>query len=547
MFKHLRMLKILWNALKLGSVTLSTTLGLASSILASEIPAAKITPSNMLAVTDQPNASVEQDNPYSPESHILAQMTSVSQLSDVNSSDWAFQALQSLIEHYDCIVGYSDRTYGGDQTLTRYEFAAALETCLNQMNKLIAAGTVEIVNQEDFTTLERLQSEFAAELGNLRGRINNLEARGSLLAAQQFSTTTTLRGEAIFAIIGANGEEKADDSGDQVEENIVFGSRLRLGFETSFTGKDSLFARLQGRNIPGFDDATGTSMARLGFEGSNDNSIELDALQYSFLVGEQLIVYLNAQADADRFINVLNPLLNSGGRGSISRFGRRNPLYRQVGNAGIGIDYNFSKFASLGLGYLANNAEEPSSGLFNGAYGAIAQLILKPSEALDLGLTYVHSYNNLDTGTGSELANEPFDEDTEALTANSYGIEVDFRISPAFSLGGWVGYTQAIAEDLPERPAADIFNYAIILAFPDLGGEGNLAGIVVGQPPKVTNNELGKDFSDRDTSLHLEVFYRLQATDNIFITPGLFIITNPEHNESNDTIYLGLVRTTFRF
>ncbi len=540
----LNLFKIFEGTLKCGLVTLGTTLGLASTILASEIPRTAITPSNSLIATEQPNFRVENTKLYSPETKILAQMTSVSQLSDVNSGDWAFQALQSLREKYKCIVGYPDRTYRGDRTLTRYEFASALETCLNQINSLVAKN---IVNLEDLITLQRLQSEFATELGNLRKRINNLETRNSRLEAQQFSTTTTLKGEAIFALIAAKGGEKADGSDDQVEENIVFGSRLRLGFNSSFTGEDRLFVRLQARNIPSFDDATGTSMARLGFEGSNDNSLELDTLQYSFPVDEQLKIFINAQADAEDFADTVNSLLDSGGRGSISRFGRRNPIYRQLGSTGIGIDYKFSQFASLGLGYLAENANNPTSGLFNDSYGAIAQLILKPSEALDFGLTYVHSYNNLDTGTGSELANDPFDEDADGVTANSYGVEVDFRISPAFSLGGWVGYTQAVAEDLPNQPEADIFNYAITLAFPDLGGENNLAGIVVGQPPKVTNNELGKDFSDRDTSLHLEAFYRVQVTDNIFVTPGLLIITNPDHDESNDTISLAVLRTTFQF
>ena len=36
----------------------------------------------------------------------VAQVTSVSQLSDVQPTDWAFQALQSLVERYGCIAGY---------------------------------------------------------------------------------------------------------------------------------------------------------------------------------------------------------------------------------------------------------------------------------------------------------------------------------------------------------------------------------------------------------------------------------------------------------
>ena len=440
-------LKIFSNTLKLSLVTLSNTLVIAMNVLASEIPVTVSTNNNRLNVS---------------ETKMLTQMSLVNQLSDVNSKDWAFQALQSLIEEYNCIEGYPDSNYQGDQTLTRYEFASALATCLNQIKSLVPDNIVE---QEDLITLQRLQSEFTTEVRTLRQRIKNLDISNSRLAAQQFSTTATLRGEAIFALVVARGGEKADDEDEQVDENIVFGSRLRLKFRSSFTGKDLLNVRLQARNIPGFDDATGTSMARLGFEGSNDNDIKLDTLQYIFPASEQLKVYINAQADSDSFISVLNPLFNSGGRGAISRFGRRNPIYRQMGNTGVGIDYQFSKFASLGVGYLAKNPDDPNSGLFNGSYGAIAQLTLKPSETLDLGLTYLRSYNNLKTGTGSELANDPFDRDADGVTGNSYGFEANYRINPHFSLGGWLGYTTTQAEDLPGKPEADIFNYGITLAF----------------------------------------------------------------------------------
>jgi Carbohydrate-selective porin, OprB family/S-layer homology domain len=539
--------KYIWNVPNIFSVLLCNILVLASSTLASEVPAAKMTSGNIVSAPDQPTLSLEQTNQYSQTTNTLAQVTSVSQLSDVNPSDWAFQALQSLVERYRCIIGYPDNTYQGDRTLSRYEFAAGLETCLNQVNKLITAGTADAVKKEDLVTVQRLQSEFAAELSTLQGRLDTVEAHTSQLTAQQFSTTTTLRGEAIFAIIAASGGDKADDSDDPVDENIVFGSRLRLTFNTSFTGKDRLLTRLQARNTARFDDATGTSMARLGFDGDDENQVTLDTLQYLFPVGKQAIVYINAQASSDDFADTVNPLLDSGGRGSISRFGRRNPIYRQIGSTGFGIDYNLNKAVSLGLGYLADNANDPRSGIFGGPYGAIAQVILRPTKTLDLGFTYVRSYNTLDTGTGSELANDPFDDDAEQITANSFGVETSFQVNRTFILGGWVGYTKAKAEDLPNKPEADILNYAISLAFPDLGGEGNLAGIVFGQPPKVTSNDLGTNFTDQDTSLHLEVFYRVQANDNISITPGLLIITNPEHNDSNDTIYLGIVRTTFRF
>ncbi|MUG92065.1 iron uptake porin [Scytonema sp. UIC 10036] len=541
-------LKYVRNVLGIESLLLSTTfLLIASSALASEVPATKVNPDNKVLVPDQPTLSLEQTDQYSQKTNALVQLTSVSELSDVNPSDWAFQALQSLIERYECIVGYSDRTYRGDRNLNRYEFATGLETCLNQINKLIAVGTAEAIEKEDLVTVQRLQSEFAAELSALRGQLDNLEAKVSQLTAQQFAPTLRLKGSAIFAVAGAIGDNKADDDDEPVEENIVFGSRLNLSFETSFTGKDNLILELQARDIPRFDDdVTGTVMTRLGFEGSNDNEFELSTLQYSFPISKQATVYINAQASADDFAISLNPL-DSSSRGAISRFGRRNPIYRQIGSTGVGINYEFNDVVSVGLGYLVDDADDTRSGIFKSPYGAIAQVYVEPTDELHFSLTYLRSYNLLDTGTGSELANDPFDGDADHITADSFGLEGRFDISSNFILGGWIGYTKAKAEDLSGEPEASIFNYAITLIFPDLGGEGNLVGIVFGQPPKVTSNDFGNRFTDPDTSLHIEAFYRFKVTDNIYITPGVFMITNPEHNDSNNTLYVGVIRTTFRF
>jgi hypothetical protein len=102
----------------------------------------------------------DQLNRYSREGghgDAMSQVTSVSQLSDVQPTDWAFQALQSLVERYGCIAGYPDGTYRGNRAMTRYEFAAGLNACLNRVNELIATATADLVRKEDLATLQRLQ------------------------------------------------------------------------------------------------------------------------------------------------------------------------------------------------------------------------------------------------------------------------------------------------------------------------------------------------------------------------------------------------------
>ena len=153
----------------------------------------------MKKVSTQATEVVDQNLSFNKQSDdtSLDQVTSVSQLTDVRPTDWAFQALQSLVERYGCIAGYPDKTYRGNRAMTRYEFAAGLNACLDRVNELIAAATADLVKKEDLATLQRLQEEFAAELATLRGRVDALEARTSTLGKQQFSTTTKLGVELV--------------------------------------------------------------------------------------------------------------------------------------------------------------------------------------------------------------------------------------------------------------------------------------------------------------------------------------------------------------
>ncbi len=473
------------------------------------------------------------------------QITSVSQLSEISTNSWEFQTLRALIEQYNCINDFPQNSH---KTLNRYQFAAELNTCITQINELIKNINSNIINQETLTTIQRLQTEFSAELVTLKKRVDLLENQVATLQTQQFSPQVELEGEIIFAVSGFAGGKKANSSDKGINENLVFSDRVRLSLETSFTGKDEMKLRLQARNTPELADFTGTQMANLGFDGDDDNEVELDELEYKFPLSQQTRMTLYAVGGGlGDFVPTVNPLFSGSGDGSISTFGRENPIRRQGGGAGIGISHNFSDNLNLSLGYVTSNAANPEKGIFASPYGAIAQLTLEPTKNTAISFTYLHSYNNLNTGTGSELTGNPFNNQADAIAAHSFGAEAAWQLNPNFTLGGRVGFIHATAENLPANPNAVISTWAVLLALTDIGKEGNFVGFVVGQPPKVTYNSFGDTFEDENTSLHLEVFYNFQLTDDLAITPGLFVITNPEHNNSNDKIYVGTVRTTFTF
>ncbi|NJK67438.1 MAG: iron uptake porin [Microcoleus sp. CSU_2_2] len=515
--------------------------------------------------------SLEQINQYSAEGSddsAAGQVTSVSQLSDVRPTDWAFQALQSLVERYGCIAGYPDGTFRGNRAMTRYEFAAGLNACLDKVAELIKGGTGGLATKEDLAAIQRLQEEFAAELATLRGRVDALEARTAELEANQFSTTTKLNGEVIFALTGIAGGD--DANGNDADTTTAFGSRVRLNFDTSFSGKDLLRTRLQVLNLGSFStNNTKTAEGELRFNAGPfaeaSNTVALDALLYQFPLGKSTTVILEANAGAaDDFTNTVNPYFDGdGGSGAVSNFGTRNPIYYLTGGSGIALRHQFGEKLELSLGYLAGNAANPTqgNGLFNGSYGALAQLTLKPSDSFAVGLTYVNSYNFV-TGTGSNASNFPvrlasFGLDTEdnlKTSSNSYGLQASLKLNRGLALGGWVGYTnQRILSNLVtptgsvQRGDQKIWNWAVTVAFPDLLKEGNVGGILVGMEPRVTSSTNRTLPEDKDTSLHIEGFYQFKLSDNISVTPGLIWLTAPDHNNDNSDLLIGVVRTTFTF
>ncbi|NDJ17498.1 iron uptake porin [Myxacorys almedinensis] len=534
--------------LSLSSVVFSAILLAPNATFATEPPRLELSPSASDSDVSQATSVSQQSESESE----VSQVTSVSQLSDVRPTDWAFQALQSLVERYGCIAGYPDRTYRGNRALTRYEFAAGLNACLDRVNELIAASTADLVKKEDLATLQKLQEEFASELATLRGRVDALEARTTTLERQQFSTTTRLRGETIFSVANVFGDERA--GGGDLQDNATLSYRVRLNFESSFTGKDLLRIRLQGRNVPSLSGAvTGTSMTRLSYDGNEGGQVGIDDLFYRFPLGDNTRVWLIANGyGSENIANPLNPFLQSGGSGALSRFGRYSPLYRTVEGPGVAVEQKLGDALTLSLAYRARNASDPAekAGLFDGNHSALAQLLFSPSQNLSLGLTYTRAYYtgtavNATGGTGSAFAQRPFG--TVATLTNSYGAIASFRVSPQFNISGWAGLTNAEAKAGANQGAnADIFNWSVALAFPDLGKKGNLGGIIVGMPPKATSNDIAAR-EDSDTSLHIEALYRYQLNNKVSITPGVIVILNPEHNRANDTQFVGVVRTTFAF
>ena len=267
----------------------------------------------------------------------------------------------------------------------------------------------------------------------------------------------------------------------------------------------------------------------------------------------------------------INPLLDdaSGGRGSLSEFGQRNPIYA-LGGGGTGVMANYQLFDSLKLSgsYLASGLEAgkpgQGQGLFNGGYGALGQLTWQPSQNFGIAAVYLNSYstqgrfgfnyNGLGVA-GTAVANTLAGQDVlfgdrlgisqSPVISNSYGVNLSWQASEDVALSGWFASTNA---RLIGQGDGNILTYALTLGFLNVGQEGNLLGFVFGAQPYLTGFTGGNPQPFKvDVPIHLESFYRYQINNNLSITPGFIWLVSPNQDNSNGSDIIGVIRTTFVF
>ncbi len=584
--EKVKMSNILWKSLVVSPAVLGATLLVSAAAVAAPSTTIEVSATEQQAATEvaqQPEIFaqatndtnvINQVNSYSTEGKqntTLSQVTSVSQFSDVQPTDWAFQALQSLVERYGCIAGYPNATYRGNRALTRYEFAAGLNACLDRVNELIATATADMVTRQDLATLQRLQEEFSAELATLRGRVDSLEARTAELEANQFSTTTKLAGEAIFALTDAFGDTAGDNN------NTVFQNRVRLGLQSSFTGRDVLTTRLVSGNATPLDLGTATpfgvgapsgeGLQTFNINNTGGNNVEIDRLTYQAPIGPAQ-VYLAANGGKhSHYAAVNNPYFadgTDGGNGALTTFASENPIYRVGGGAGLAFTLPFGQGggilrpSSLTVGYLGSEASNPDdgAGVFNGNYGALGQLNFSLGDRLALAATYVHGYHGagstiFDSGTnssavvGTSIANlggiDRVNTSPNPFATNSYGVSAAFRPSDRLSLSGFVSYTDV--NGFGANDNSEVWSYGVGVALPDFGKRGNVLGIFGGAVPYARGIQSGFN----KVPYQVEGFYKYRVSDNVSVTPGVVWVSNPGQNSDNDDAFIGTLRTTFTF
>lgn len=100
---------------------------------------------------------------------VMAQVTSVKQLTDVQPTQWSYQAITNLVERYGCVAGYPNGTFKPGQPATRAELAALVNSCLDRITEFYTAA--------DAQTAAALKAEFSREIAKTNTRVSALEIR----------------------------------------------------------------------------------------------------------------------------------------------------------------------------------------------------------------------------------------------------------------------------------------------------------------------------------------------------------------------------------
>ena len=505
------------------------------------------------------------------------QVTSITQFSDVQPTEWAYQALSNLVERYGCVAGYPDGTFRGKRPLSRWEAAALLNACLDRIT--------EVTDE-----LRRLMKEFETELAVLKGRVDGLEAKVGELEANQFSTTTKLSGQATF-IVGANsfgGDQRVLGNNTDISNSlnprfrnianreqgaVAFNYDLRLDLDTSFTGKDLLRTRLRAGNFgssPFGDPIVGLNATEVGFEEpSGENSVGIDRLFYQFPLGSSFTATVGARVRQDDMLAVWPSVYPADTVLDIFTYAGAPGAYNLNLGSGAGLWWTSGNF-SVSANYVSANGNFGSSvpDEFDGCDGkggignecsaqtGTAQIAYTGTNyGIAAAYTYSSGGAGIYSGNGTPFANAAF---ASADSTNSVGISAYWQPSnsgwiPSISTGWGLNASNSGDEgDFDFVDGITTQSWYVGLQWTDVFIKGNAAGMAVGQATFVTDTG-DSDFDANDSNYAWEFWYKFQVTDNISVTPALYYLSNPlgqaQRVGTNDGFnnFGGFLKTTFKF
>ncbi len=511
-------------------------------------------------------------------------ITSVQQMTDVKPTDWAYGALQNLTDKYQCISGYPDNTFRGRNTLTRFEFAAALNQCLEKFSAQMMAGGSDRISKADLATIQKLQDDFAAELKTLSARVDRIEGKVNTIEAQQFSTTTKLSGSVYFNITGASSADVRQETGVRAttgvgaiapKPNTTMSGLAWLTLNTSFTGKDQLVTQLGVGNgdspynsyvSSGFFNTTGVPFTDQT-AGAGANQFILRELSYTFPVMEKGTLVVGPRVnfykyfDAIRFINPANSTFNSINSTLLTnaKRGAGAVFMTPMGSFDFKLGY-LAESNEFGPGPGGAGAGSATQGLFGGNSALSTEIGYKPNDAFAFRLLY--SRTNAQANAAGQVGGAGFTPSLPGLADDGAGgaltngqsdiftANFDWLMSKGFGLFGRYGIGSTnLNKSTGSVGSVTMQTFQVGMAFPDLFKEGAMGLLSFGMPFNYTGGKqyMVSGVGNGGTQYDLEAAYSVPVSKNISLIPSAYLIFSPNNFSNNPTVFVGSMRMQFSF
>lgn len=477
------------------------------------------------------------------------QVTSISQFTDLQPTDWAYQALANLTQSYGCVAGYPDGTFRGQRAITRYEAAALLNACLDRIT-------------ETTDELKKLLREFEKELALLRGRVDGLEARVGELEAIQFSTTTKLKGKAFFTLgsVSYTGNTtQPNGEPANLPQALSFNYDLRLTLDTSFTGKDLLRTRLRAANYASTaffgDGPTGLTSLDISFQSPlADDVVAIERLYYLFPLGQKFTANVAARAKQEDLL-AFEPSVYPAGVLDFFTYNGAPGAYSHLRGSGAGLWWK-DKGWSISANYVAKNGNRgnPNASIGQGG-GGLGNASSVNTGTLQLGYqskswgaALAYGYNSANAGyyntgiaTNKALEINPVYSlgggRTNSLSIAGYWQPIDSGLLPAISAG--YGYNANSYGGQLAGLTSNTQSWSVAFNWNNVFAKGNEAGFAIGQAPFYTGgNSAAQDRwgGPNDGNWVSELWYAFKLSNHVTLTPAVFYVSNQHFANGNEGV-----------
>lgn len=271
----------------------------------------------------------------------MAQVTSVSQLSDVQPTEWSYQAISNLVSRYGCVAGFPNGTFQPGQPATRAQLAALVNACLDSVTDYQSAQDAQLaaalkaqaakwdVTQAQVSQLIAERDAKNNNVGNYVGAgviLNRQGIRGNGDSGDKTISGGVIQGRYAFAETGKKGSFSVRPYLNAVASpsgkiGTAGGALVSFDYSIGKRGPGStanVYAGV-GYQVPFVNNSDANYQSAIGYKGQAVLAVGLEGRLSNTLVG---------------FADVKFPTTNAG-----NAYGGSDAPYSPVFSTGLGIKF----------------------------------------------------------------------------------------------------------------------------------------------------------------------------------------------------------------